>query len=114
MTRRPPKRDSHHYADWIELSVLLSPDREFSRAEAIRDLTRTYDVDGAEETDLDLDDETAPGISRTTGPPTRNVDDAFRQLDRRQVDFDSSYPFRLSGDRERLELRRASRARTAY
>lgn len=99
LIKRPPRNDAHHYADWMELSALLSADGEISKSDAETLLIRTYDLEPpSPEDDVDEVSEIAPGISQQTSRAELLIGDAVRQLQRRVSDYDSNYPFSLSDD----------------
>jgi hypothetical protein len=115
LLRRPARSDSHHYADWLELSTLLNFETQFSRADAARDLLRTFEVDDQTDDEENEEiEEVAPGVSGREARVNRYIEDAVRQILRRLQDYGASYPFELSADRDVISLRRPSRARSVY
>ena len=116
LERKPPRAESHHYADWVELKTLISNEGEVNRSDLAKDLGIIFDLEGGPEDsgDSELDEEVEPGAARYQTKIDGYLEDAIRQIERRTVDFSQFYPFELSEDRRTIRKLRTSKSRDTY
>ena len=100
----PSSSDSFLWTDFAELRALVHPDQCFCQADldgvANRRRGMHEEFNDSEESDIALHKTRKRGF---------NVEQRWKEIanfvSRRQLDFDDSYPFRLSDDKDTIELK---------
>lgn len=87
METPPSAADPLFWTDFVELRALVHPDRCYSRGDLAGLLHRNQDT----------------AVNRTANHESR-WDDVIRFVDTRLYEFGDAYPFRVSSDRDTLEL----------
>src|SRR5690349_12506578 len=97
----PRTSDPYIWADYIELLALQNIDGEISRSDIADRIKERQDFGEADELEQDLDDAT-----RKPDKWSLAISDWFLQLEYRHGEFNDSYPFIISKDKQLLRRRK--------